>query len=42
MDSWVYPVVDRMIARGELEADAVAMRPWTRAQFASLLSVQPM
>jgi hypothetical protein len=37
MDSWVYPLIDRMIARGELEADGVGMRPWTRAQFASLL-----
>jgi hypothetical protein len=37
MDSWVYPVVDRMIARGAVEPDAVGMRPWTRSQIASLL-----
>jgi hypothetical protein len=37
MDSWVYPVIDRMIARGELDADGVGMRPWTRVQIASLL-----
>jgi hypothetical protein len=37
MDSWVYPVLDRMIARGEMQSDGSAMRPWTRMQIASLL-----
>jgi len=36
-DSWIYPVIDRMIARGDLEADGIGVRPWTRSQVASLL-----
>ena len=37
MDSWVYPALDRMIARGELPASGAGLRPWTRAQIATLI-----
>jgi hypothetical protein len=37
MDDWVYPVLDRMIARGEIDIVGSGIRPWTRMQIASLL-----
>jgi hypothetical protein len=37
MDGWVYPLLDRMIARGELPNEGSGMRPWTRLQIAKLL-----
>jgi hypothetical protein len=37
IDDWVYPVLDRMIARGELDVSGSGIRPWTRHQIASLL-----
>ena len=37
MDDWVYPVLDRMIARGEIDVAGSGLKPWTRMQIASLL-----
>lgn len=37
MDDPVYSILDRMIARGELDIAGSGIRPWTRIQIASLL-----
>ncbi len=37
MDDSVYSILDRMIARGELDVSGSGIRPWTRLQIASLL-----
>jgi hypothetical protein len=38
LDSWVYPVFDRLIALGDVQSAIVGMRPWTRLECARLLS----
>lgn len=37
MDSWVYPIFDRLIALGYLQSSMAGLRPWTRLQCAGLL-----
>ena len=37
MDDWAYPVLDRMIARGELDVAGTGIRPWTRLRIGELL-----
>jgi hypothetical protein len=36
-DSWVYPLMDRLIALGYIQTAYVGLRPWTRLQCARLL-----
>ena len=38
LDSWVYPVFDRLIALGYIQSAIVGMRPWTRLECARLLN----
>jgi len=37
VDSWTYSAVERLAALTDTRAEAVGMRPWTRAQFAHFL-----
>ncbi len=37
LDSWVYPVFDRLIARGYIQSAFLGMRPWTRMECARVL-----
>jgi membrane-associated phospholipid phosphatase len=37
MDSWVYPVFDRLAAMGYLNTAVTGLRPWTRSECARLL-----
>lgn len=37
VDSWVYPVFDRLVALGHVQSAYAGMRPWTRMQCAQLL-----
>ena len=37
IDSWIYPVFDRLAALGYLKTDMSGMRPWTRMECARLL-----
>jgi len=37
LDSWVYPMFDRLIAMGYVQSAIVGMRPWTRLECARLL-----
>jgi hypothetical protein len=37
IDSWVYPVFDRLIAMGYIQSAYVGLRPWTRMECARLL-----
>ncbi|HWR36311.1 MAG TPA: capsule assembly Wzi family protein [Clostridia bacterium] len=37
MDSWIYPVFDRLIARGYIQSAFLGLRPWTRMECARLL-----
>ena len=37
LDSWIYPVLKRLIALGYLKSATLGMRPWTRMQCARLL-----
>lgn len=37
IDSWVYPVLDRLIALGYVHSAMSGMRPWTRIECAQLL-----
>jgi hypothetical protein len=38
LDSWVYPVFDRLAALGYLQTGFAGLRPWTRIECARLLS----
>ena len=38
LDSWVYPIFDRLIALGYVNTGMVGQRPWTRLECARLLS----
>jgi capsule assembly protein Wzi/PAP2 superfamily protein len=38
LDSWVYPVFDRLIALGYVKSAIVGQRPWTRTECARLLN----
>lgn len=38
IDSWVYPVFDRLIAYGSVRDRAISIRPWSRLECARLLS----
>lgn len=37
IDSWVYPVLDRLIAAGYVKSNLSGMRPWTRRECARLV-----
>src|SRR5579859_400816 len=38
LDSWVYPLLDRLIASGAITDAILGMRPWTRLECARLVS----
>lgn len=38
LDSWIYPAMERLAARGFVRSDVIGMRPWTRLECARLLS----
>jgi len=38
LDSWIYPALERLIAFGQIQSDALGMRPWTRMACARLLN----
>ncbi len=38
LDSWIYPVLDRLAALGVIDSGFAGMRPWTRSECARLLS----
>ena len=38
LDSWVYPALDRLAARGYVHSAILGMRPWTRLECARLLN----
>jgi membrane-associated phospholipid phosphatase len=38
LDSWIYPLFDRLIAEGFIDTAIVGMRPWTRLECARLVS----
>src|SRR6266446_741626 len=38
LDSWVYPVLDRLIALGYIHTAILGLRPWTRLECARLVS----
>ncbi len=38
LDSWVYPIFDRLAALGYIHAEFLGIRPWTRAECAELVS----
>jgi membrane-associated phospholipid phosphatase len=38
LDSWVYPVLDRLAALGYVQSGLTSMRPWTRAECARQVS----
>ncbi|MGH9740498.1 MAG: capsule assembly Wzi family protein [Candidatus Acidiferrales bacterium] len=38
LDSWVYPVFDRLAALGYIHAEFLGIRPWTRGECAELVS----
>jgi membrane-associated phospholipid phosphatase len=37
LDSWIYPALQRLIARGYIQTGVLGMRPWTRMACARLL-----
>lgn len=37
LDSWVYPVIDRLAALGEIDSAFAGQRPWTRQECARLV-----
>ena len=37
LDSWIYPVLDRLAALGYIHSDFPDMRPWTRVECATLV-----
>jgi len=39
LDSWIYPVMDRLAALGAVPAAALGQRPWTRLECAKLVSL---
>jgi membrane-associated phospholipid phosphatase len=38
LDSWIYPVFERLAALGLIDSDFAGMRPWTRRECARLLA----
>ena len=38
LDSWVYPALDRLAARGLIESNFAGMRPWTRLACAQMVT----
>jgi hypothetical protein len=38
LDSWTYPLFDRLIATGEIDDAILGMRPWTRLECARLVA----
>jgi hypothetical protein len=38
LDSWVYPVMDRLVALGYVRSSIAGLRPWTRVECARLLA----
>jgi membrane-associated phospholipid phosphatase len=38
LDSWIYPALDRLMARGAIDSGFSWMRPWTRLECARLVS----
>jgi len=38
LDSWIYPLFDRLAAMGKIDSGFAGMRPWTRSECARLLS----
>jgi len=38
LDSWIYPALDRLAARGYIHSGILGLRPWTRLECARLLS----
>ena len=38
LDSWIYPVIERLAALGYLKTDSLGIRPWTRLECARLLT----
>ncbi len=38
LDSWIYPVIDRLAALGMIDSGFAGMRPWTRRECARLLN----
>lgn len=38
LDSWIYPLLDRLAARGSFDDAIVGMKPWTRLECARLIS----
>jgi membrane-associated phospholipid phosphatase len=38
LDSWIYPALDRLMARGAIDSGFSGMRPWTRLECARLVS----
>lgn len=37
LDSWIYPLMERLIAQGYIDSGYLNMRPWTRLQCARML-----
>jgi Capsule assembly protein Wzi/PAP2 superfamily len=37
LDSWIYPAIERLAALGYIDSTFLGMRPWTRAECASLV-----
>ncbi len=37
LDSWVYPALERLAARGYIHSESLSIRPWTRLECARLL-----
>jgi hypothetical protein len=37
IDSWIYPLLERLIALGYMQSNMLGMRPWTRLQCARLV-----
>ena len=38
LDSWIYPLLDRLVARGAINDAILGMKPWTRLECARLLN----
>src|SRR5260370_9121736 len=38
LDSWIYPAMERLAGLGVLNDGFMGMRPWTRGEFARLVS----
>lgn len=37
LDSWIYPLLERLIALGYMQSNVLGMRPWTRLQCARMV-----